>query len=148
MEAPAGGDCGGLGTAGAGRCHLGSGEGGHWPANAGPAGGLGWALLGGWAEPAAHGCGGLAAGSGGNLATPPILTTHPCPTIPFDTRGWPLASCGCCCGSAAHSCPSSCLVPCQSTLVGEPAKQLEAPKPWRARAEGEGSEGGVAGALV
>ena len=82
MAAPAGGDCGRLGTAGAGRCHLGVGEVGHWPANAGPGGGLGGALLGGWAKPATHGCGSLATGGDGDLATPPLLTTHPCPPSP------------------------------------------------------------------
>ena len=45
---------GGTGTEGAGRCHLGGGEGGCWPHDAGPSGGPGSALLGGWVEPATH----------------------------------------------------------------------------------------------
>ena len=57
-----------------------------------PGGGLRGALLGGWAEPATHGCGGLAASGGGNLAAATILTTHPCPPIPFDACGWPISA--------------------------------------------------------
>ena len=48
-----------------------------------------------------HGCGGPATGGGGNLATPPTLTTHPCPPFPFNTRGRPFAGCGHCC-SLSH----------------------------------------------
>ena len=55
--APTGGDCSEEGMAGARHCHLGGSEGGLWPANVGPGGGLGRALLGGWAEPAARSCG-------------------------------------------------------------------------------------------
>ena len=71
---------------GAGCCHLGGGEGSRWPNDTGPGGGLRGALLGGWAKPAAHGCGGLAAGGGSNLAAATILTTRPCTPVPFNAR--------------------------------------------------------------
>ena len=105
--APARGGCSGLGVAGARRCHFGGDKGGCWPADTGPGGGLGGTLLGRWAEPATHGCGGLATSGGGSLANPPILTTCPCPAVPFNACSWPLASHGCCCSLAAHGCPSS-----------------------------------------
>ena len=118
------------GMEGAGRCHLGGGEGGHWPANAGPSGGLGRALLGGWVEPATRSCGFPAASGGGNLASPPTLTIRPSPSIPFDTRVWPFAGCRHCGGLAAHGCPSSHPMSCWAMPAGEPAKQPEAPEPW------------------
>ena len=126
--APSGGDCSRGDVVRAGRCHLGGSEGGHWPTNAGSAGGLGGALLGGWAEPATCSCGGLVTLSGSHLATPPILTTHPCPAVPLDASGQPLAGLGCCCSSATCDCPSSHPTPCWVMLVGKPAKWLEAPK--------------------
>ena len=48
---------GGAGVEGAGCCHLGGGEGGPWPDDMGPSGGLRGALLGGWAKPATGGSG-------------------------------------------------------------------------------------------
>ena len=87
-------------------------------------------LLGGWAEPAAHGCGGLATGGGGILATPPTLTTRPCPTFPFNAHGWPFAGHGHCCGLATHGCPCGCPMSCWVTPAGEPAKKPEVPKLW------------------
>ena len=132
---------------GAGCCHLGGGEGGRWPVIAGPSGGLRRALLDSWAKPAAHGCGGPAASSSGNLATPPILTTHPCPAFTFDTHGWPFASHGCCCGLTARGYPSSCPMSCQAMPAGEPAKQPEAPKLLWPRTGGVGGEDRVAGTL-
>ena len=63
--------------------------------------GLGGALLGGWAEPAAFSCSGPAAAGGGYLATPPNFTTHSCPTIIFNTCGRLLAGLGLFCSSLA-----------------------------------------------
>ena len=107
------------------------------PTNVGPSGGLGWALIGGWAKPAAHSCGSPATGGSGNLATngggilatPPTLTTGPCPAFSLNACGWPFAGLGHCCGLAAHGCPSSHLEPCWVMPDGEPAKQPEAPEP-------------------
>ena len=114
----------------------------------GPAGGLRGALLGSCAKTAARSCGGLAASSGGHLATPPILTTRPCPAIPLNTHGQPLAGLGCCCSSlTTRGCPSRDSTSCQVIPVGEPARWLEAPEPQRPRAGGGGGEGGVVGAL-
>ena len=125
--APAGGCSRGCVT-GVGHCHLRGGEGGCWPANVGPAGGLGGALLGGWAKPATHGCSSLAASSGGYLATPPTLAGHPCPAVPLDTCGQLLAGLGCCCSSlTTRGCPSSCPTPCWEMSVGELAKQPQMP---------------------
>ena len=145
MVALVGGDCSGRGVVGAGCCHLGGGKGGRWPTNVGPAVGLRGALLGGWAEPATHGCDSLATSGSGHLATLPILTTHPWPAVPFDAHGWPLASLQCCNGSAAHGCPSNCPMPCWVTPVGELAEWPEAPKLQWPKAGGGDGEGGVAG---
>ena len=136
---------GGAGTEGAGCCHLGSGEGGRWPANMGPSGGLRGALLGGWAKPAAHGCGGLATSSGRNLATATNLTTRPCPPVPFDAHGWPFGRRGRCSVLAAHGCPCSYSASCRGVPVGGPGKRPEVPGPWWASAGGGRGEGGVAG---
>ena len=97
--APAVGGCGGEGVAGVGHCHLIGGEGGRWPTNMGPAGGLGGALLGGWSKPAVHGCSGSVASGGGYLATLPTFATCSCPTVPFDACGHLLAGLGCSCSS-------------------------------------------------
>ena len=121
-----------------GRCQLSGGEGGHWPVNMGPTGGLGGAVLGGWAEPAASG--------GGHLAIPPILIICPYPAVPFNACGQPSASLGSCCSSAAHGCPSSRPMPCWVMLVGEPVKWLEALELWWPRAREGGGKGGVVGA--
>ena len=52
VASPVGGARGGVGMEGTGSCHLGGGEGGHWPANMwGQVEGLGGALLSGWAKP-------------------------------------------------------------------------------------------------
>ena len=79
MAAPAGGDRGGRGKAGAVYCHLRGGEEGCWPANTGPAGGLRGALLGSWAKQATRGCSGSAANGADHLATccRRLLDCHP-----------------------------------------------------------------------
>ena len=66
--APGGGSSSRGGAAGEGRCHLVGGDGGSWPANAGPGMGLGGTcqtggstLSGGWAEPAIYSYAGSAA---------------------------------------------------------------------------------------
>ena len=130
---------------GGGHCHLAGGEGGRWPNDVGPSGGLGGALLGRWAEPAIHGCGGLAAGSGSNLAATTILITRPCPPIPFNTCGWPFGGRGCCSSLAAHGCPCSHSASCWGAPVGGPGEQLEAPGPRWGSAGGGHGKGGVAG---
>ena len=141
--APKGVKGGRTGAEGAGCCHFGSGEGGCWPTNVGPSGGLGGALLGGWAEPAARGCGGPAASGGGNIATPPNLTTCPCPPIPFNASGWRFAGLGYCCSLATFCCPYSYPASCWAVLVGELAQWPEAPEPWWPRAGGGRGKGGV-----
>ena len=80
---------------GAGRGHLGGGKGSCWPNDMALGGGLGDALLGGWAKPAAHSCGSLATSGGGNLAAATILTTRPCSPIPVNARSWPFGGRGC-----------------------------------------------------
>ena len=130
MVPPAGGGRGGAGAEGAGCCQLGGGEGSCWPANPGPSGGLGQTLLGSWAKPTSRGCGGLAAGGGGKLVSPPTLTTRPCPPIPFGAHGQPFAGHGCCCSLAACGCPSSYPMSYQAMLAGGLAKQPEVPEPW------------------
>ena len=55
MVPPGVGGGGGAGAEGAGCCHLGGGEGGRLPHDAGPSGGPGGALIGSWVEPATHG---------------------------------------------------------------------------------------------
>ena len=146
MVSVAGGSCSRADTEGARCCHLGCGEGCHWPTNARPAGGLGRALLGGWAKPATHSCGGLAAGGGGCFTTPPILTTHPCTPVPFNACGQPLAGLGCCCSLAAHGCLNSHPMPCWVAPAGELAKWPEVLKLRWPGAGGGGGQGGVAGA--
>ena len=136
-----------MGMEGAGCCHLGGGVAGHWLANMGASGGLVGALLGSWAEPAAHGGGSLPASGGGNLAPATILTTRPCPPIPFDTRSWLFARLGCCCSLAARGCPSSHAVTGWAMPFGESAKWDEALGPWRASGRGGCGEGGVADPL-
>ena len=133
---------------GAGCCHLGGGEGGHWPTHMGPSRGVGHTLLGGWAKPAIRSCGGPATDSGGNLASPPTLTIRPCPPVTFNAHGWPFSRNGRYGGLATHGCPSSHSASCRPTPAGEPAKQLEVPGPQWAGAEGECSEGGVAVSLL
>ena len=137
-----------VGTEGARCCHLGSGEGGRWPTNVGPSGGLGRALLGNWAKPAAHACDGLATGSGGKLATSPTLTIHPCPPIPFDAYGWPFTWSGHCHSLATHGCPSSCPASHWATPAREPAERPEVPKPWWPGAGGGRAEGRVVDTLL
>ena len=113
----------------------------------GPSGGLVGALLGGWAKPAARSCGGLAAGSGGNLAPhqpSPSVPAPPSPSMPVARH---FGGHGHCSGLAACGCPCSHPASCQPTPAGEPAKQLEAPRPWWARAGGGHGEGGVADSL-
>ena len=116
---------------GAGHCHLGGGEGGRWPTNVGPSGGLGWALLGSWAKPATRSCGSLASQWWWQLSHPTYphhlsLPPHPlrCPWLALCWAWmlqWGLATCG---------CPSSHPASCWATLAGELAERLEAPEPW------------------
>ena len=94
-------------------------------------------------KPAACSCGGLAAGSGGNLAPPPNLTIRPCPPVPFDAHGWPFAGLGRCCSLAARGYPCSHPASCWAMLVGELAEQPEVPRPWWPRAGGGHGEGRV-----
>ena len=101
----------------------------------GPSGKLKGALLGGWAKPAACGCGGLASGGEGDLAPPPTLTTLPCPPIPFNTRGWHFSGQGCCGSLAARGCPCNHLVSCRGVPVGGPGEQPEVPG-WEGELEG------------
>ena len=141
---PTGGAGGRACAEGAGHCHLDGGEEGCWPTNTGPSGGLGGTLLGGWAKPAARGCGTPAAGSGGNLTPPPTLTICPCPPSPFDAHGQLFSTHGRCGDLATHGCPCSYPASCRPMPAGGPAKWLEVPGPWWARAEGWCGEGGVA----
>ena len=112
----------------------------------GPSGGLGQALLGGWAKLATCSCGGPAAsGSGNSTATPPTLTTHPWPPFPFDAHGWPFAGCGCCCGLAIVAAPAAIPHPAgQCRLESWPSGQRH-PSHGGLELEQGGGEGGVAG---
>ena len=111
--------------AGVGCCHLRDGEVGHWPSNMGLAGGLGVALLGGWAEPVICSCSSPTTGGGGYLASTTTFTAHSCPAIPFDAYGHPIAGLGCTCGSlVTRACPRSHPTPHWAMLVGGLAKWL------------------------
>ena len=92
-----------------------------------PGGGLRGTLLGSWAKPAARGCGGLATGGGGNLATATILTTHPSPPVPFNACGWPFSGQGRCGGLATCGYPCSHVASCQGGLVRGAGWRPEAP---------------------
>ena len=145
MPPVVGGGGGGAGVEGTGCCHLGGGEGSRWPNDVGPGGGLRGAFLGSWAEPATHSCSGLAAGSGGNLAATTILTTCPCPPVPFHACGWSFGGHGCCGRLATHGCPCSYSASCRGAPVRGAGQWPEAPRPWWAGAEGGRGEGRVAG---
>ena len=136
---------GGAGAEGAGCGHLGGGEGRRWSNDVVPGGGLRGTLLGSWAKPATRGCGGLATGSSGNLATTTNLTTDPCPPVPFDAHGWPFGGRRCCGKLAARGCPCSHAASCWGALLGGVGWRPEAPGlQWDGAGGGRG-EGRVAG---
>ena len=136
---------GGAGAEGAGRGHLGGGEGSRQPDDTAPGGGLRGALLGGWAKPSACGCGGLAASGGGNLAATTNLASHPCPPVPVDACSWPFSGCGHCGDSAARGCPCSYAASCRGAPIGGAGWRPEAPGLRWAGAGGGHGEGRVVG---
>ena len=134
--APLGAGGGGGGKEGAGCCHLGGGEGGCWPHDAGPSRGARGSLIGGWVEPAAHGWGGPATSAGGNLVAATTLTTSPCLPVPVHACGWPLGGHGDCGGLATRGLFQSRAASHRGAPIGGAGWWQEAPGSRWARAGG------------